>query len=312
MANPYQTLGVSRTAAADEIKAAYRKLAKKFHPDLNQGRKDIEQKFKEISVAYDLLSDAEKRARFDRGEIDEMGNERAFSRSGGDPYGNGMGGGRSGSGRNYGGGGADPFSQFNADDIFAEFFNTQNNGGRRSQQPHKAPEVHYAVNIPFVEACLGGKKRISLGPDKTIDVAIPGGAEEGQKLRLRGQGISAQGVAGDAIITLHIDAHPFFFRKDFDILLDAPISIIEAVSGATIKVPTLEGNVAVKTPKNATTGAKLRLKSKGVPRSNGERGDMIVTLKVMLPELPDAELEELLEKWGKKRAYDPRKKLGWS
>lgn len=307
MPDPYQTLGVSRTATADEIKAAYRKLAKKYHPDLNQGRKDIEQKFKEISVAYDLLSDADKRGRFDRGEIDAMGNERMYSRSS-DSYGGGMGGGRNRSSRNYGN--DDPFSQFNADDIFAEFFNTQNNGRSRSQQ--KAPEIHYAVNIPFVEACLGGKKRISLGPDKTIEVVIPAGAEEGQKLRLRGQGISAQGVPGDAIITLHIDRHPHFTRKDSDILLDAPISITEAVAGATIKIPTLEGSVAVKTPRNASSGTKLRLKGKGIPRSGGERGDMMITLKIMLPDQPDSDLEDVLEKWGKKHAYDPRQKLGWS
>lgn len=307
--DPYHILGIPRSATADEIKAAYRKLAKKFHPDLNPGRKDIEQKFKDISVAYELLSDTTKRARFDRGEIDAMGNERAYGMGGGgDPFG-----GMRGRQRSSGGNSAqDPFSQFNADDIFAEFFNSQTNAQQqRGYQPRKAPEINYAVNISFVEACLGGKKRINLGADKTIDVTIPVAAEEGQKLRLRGQGISSQGTAGDAIITLHIEPHPYFTRKEHDIHLEVPISLPEAVEGATIKVPTLEGSVAVKTPKNASSGIKLRLKGRGVPRTAGESGDMMVTLKIMLPEQPNADLEETLTKWAKKHAYDPRKKLGW-
>ncbi len=308
MADPYQLLGVSKSASAAEIKSAYRKLAKKLHPDVNPGRKDIEQKFKDVTAAYDLLSDPAKRARYDRGEIDAMGNERGFGfGQGGGPFG-----GRSRSYQYTTSGGGEPFGGFSAEDIFAEFFG----GGRGRRTAHGASprggDITYAMTIPFVDACLGSKRRFSLSNLKTVDVNIPPGSNEGDKLRLRGQGSSGPGGSGDAIIEIHIEPHAYFTRKDNDIHLEAPVSLPEAVMGASIRVPTLDGFVSVKVPKGANTGTMLRLKGKGVPKAHGEPGDMFVKLKIVLPEpVPDS-LGEALEKWAKKHPYDPRKKLGWS
>lgn len=319
MRDPYDILGVSRSATAEEIKSAYRKLAKKLHPDVNPGRKDIEQKFKDVTAAYDLLSDKTKRARFDRGEVDAQGNERGFA--GGDPFG-----GSGGQWRNYNArGGEDPFAQFGgAEDIFAEFMSGMGGaqgarGGRRGAGggPNvRGPDVTYSLSIPFSEACLGGKRRVTLTGGKTIDVTIPPGTDEGNKLRLRGQGMPGMGgaagsMAGDAIVELHVEPHPFFTRKENDIHLDAPISLPEALLGASIKVPTLEGHVALKIPAGANSGTLMRLKGKGVPNAQSARGDMFVKLLVLLPEPPPDDLADYVEKWAKKNAYNPRQKLGW-
>jgi len=306
MRNPYETLGVTKTVSADELKSAYRKLAKKLHPDVNPGRKDIEQKFKDVTAAYDLLSDPAKRARFDRGEIDAMGNERAFSSAGADPFGSG-----NWRGAARGGSGGDPFAQFGGvDDIFAEFL--AGTRGKRGGGPAHGTDVTYSLAIPFTEACLGGKRRVTLSSGKTIDVTIPPGTQEGHKLRLRGLGMpGAGGNAGDAIVEMHIEPHPFFTRKDNDLYLDVPVSLPEAVLGANVKVPTLDGHVTVKVPKGANSGTTLRLKGKGVPVTGSEQGDMFVKLKIMLPEPVPADLAETIETWAKKNPYDPRKKLGW-
>ncbi len=308
MPDPYQTLGVTKSASADELKSAYRKLAKKLHPDVNPGRKDIEQKFKEVTAAYDLLSDPAKRARYDRGEIDGMGNERGYSRAGADPFG-----GAQGRSRSYAGGGH-PFSGMGADDFFAEFFGAQGQA-RRNAGSHRAPErgqdITYKLSIPFVEACLGERKRVTLSDHKTVDVNIPPGTEDGHKLRLRGLGSPGGTQPGDAIIELQVEPHPHFVRKDDEIHLEVPISLPEAIGGASIKVPTLSGHVSVKVPKGANSGTVLRLKGKGIPKPHGEHGDMFVKLKIMLPEpLPD-DLVNVIEKWAKKNAYNPRAKLGW-
>lgn len=310
MSDPYQTLGVSKSASAADIKSAYRKLAKKYHPDVNPGRKDIEQKFKEITAAYDLLSDADKRARYDRGEIDAMGNERGFGGPGGGFGGfGGMGGGRARTWRTSTGFGGENFGGINPDDIFAEFFGGK--GRARPGAPPRGSDIPYTITIPFVDACLGGKRRFTLASQKTVDVNIPQGTVDGDKLRLRGQGELGVGGAGDAIIEIHVEPHAFFTRKDFDIHLEAPVSLQEAVMGANIRVPTLDGFVAVKVPQGANTGTTLRLKGKGVPRPRGEPGDMFVKLKIILPDPVPGSLADLVEKWGKKNAYDPRKKLGW-
>jgi len=302
MRDPYQVLGVEKSATADAIKSAYRKLAKKLHPDVNPGRKDIEQKFKEVTAAYDLLSDNTKRARYDRGEIDAQGQERGFAGASAGPFGNGGGGAWRGRHSSSGG---DPFGQFgNTDDIFAEFLNAAR--GRGGSPNMGAPgETIYSLAIPFVEACLGGKKRVTLTNGKTIDVTIPAAVIEGHKLRLRGQGERD----ADAIIEMHIEPHPFFTRKDFDIYIDVPVSLPEAVLGANIRVPTLDGYVSVKVPIGANSGTTLRLKGKGVPLGKTEAGDMFVKITIMLPDTPSADLTEFIEKWAKKNAYDPRKKL---
>lgn len=308
MPDPYQILGVAKSASAAEIKSAYRKLAKKLHPDVNPGRKDIEQKFKEVTAAYDLLSDVDKRARFDRGELDAQGNERGFAGAGADPF---------GGARNWGsytrsGAGADPFSGFNAEDIFAEFMGAARGGrGRKGAPPARGADVTYSLAVPFTEASLGTKRRVTLESGKTIDVTIPPGTNEADKLRLRGQGQEGTGGTGDAIIEIHVEPHPYFVRKDNDILLDVPISLPEALSGASIKVPTLDGHVSLKVPSGANTGTTLRLKGKGVPTGKTTAGDMFAKLKIMLPDNVPEDLTELVEKWAKKNAYDPRKKLGW-
>jgi len=302
MTEPYQILGVAKSATADEIKSAYRKLAKKLHPDVNPGRKDIEQKFKEVTAAYDLLSDADKRARYDRGEIDAQGQERGFG-----------GGGHGGSWRNTQQAGHDPFSQFGGmEDIFAEFMGGHMGGGgargrRGPTGAARGSDVTYTLNIPFTEACLGGKRRVTLTNDRIIDVTIPAGSEEGHKLRLKGQGLPGAGLAGDAIVEIHIEAHPFFTRQGRDIHQEVPVSLPEAILGASINVQTLDGQVAVKVPKAANTGTVLRLKGKGVA-SKEVPGDMFVKLKIVLPEPVPQDLTDFMEKWAKKHAYDPRKK----
>lgn len=305
--DPYSLLGVSSSASAAEIKSAYRKLAKKLHPDMNPGRKDIEQKFKEVTAAYDLLSDEGKRARFDRGEIDGQGNERGFHRGGnggGDPFAGARG--ARGSRRSYGFGGINP------EDIFAEFFGGGGSRGQAHHEPERGADISYEITIPFVEACLGGKKRVTITGNKTVDVTIPPGTEEGHKLRLRGLGQQGHGgAAGDAMVEIKVAPHAFFTRQGQDIHLEAPLSLPEAVLGGTIKVPTLDGSVALKIPKGANTGTVMRLKGKGIPRAKGEAGDMFVKLKIMLPEGENAELVSSIEKWAKKNDYQPRKKLGW-
>lgn len=304
MRDPYLVLGVGRTATADDIKAAYRRLAKQYHPDLNPGRADIELKFKEVNGAYSLLSDPDKRARFDRGEIDASGAERpdrSFRRA------------YAGAGAGRAGGADDPFNF--GDDPFSDIFGS----GRRKYGTHgagvkaKGADVAYSVTVPFADACLGTKRRLSLSTGKSIDVVIPPGTRDQSKLRLKGQGLAGLGGAGagDAIVEVHVDPHPHFTRRDDDIHLDVPVTLAEAVLGATIKVPTLDGQVAVKVPKGANTGTVLRLKGKGVP--NPERkvnGDQYVKLVVVLPERPDAELTGFIEKWAKTHEYDVRRKAG--
>lgn len=315
MSDPYKILGVSKSASADEIKSAYRKLAKKLHPDVNQGRKDVEQKFKEVTAAYDLLSDKDKRARFDRGEVDSQGNERGFS--GGDPF-RGTGGYRS----SRASAGEDPFSQFGGmEDIFAEFMGGMGSGGARGKRggadyahagASRGADVTYALNVPFVDAVLGNKQRVTLASGKTIDVSIPPGTEDGHKLRLRGQGEAGASGAGDAIIEIRVEPHAHFVRKANDVIIEVPISLTEALLGASVQIPTLSGHVTLKVPKGANSGATLRLKGKGIPTGKDTAGDMYAKLKIVLPEPVPQDLTDLIEKWAKKNAYDPRKKLGWS
>ncbi len=313
--DPYQVLGVSSSASAEEIKSAYRKLAKKLHPDVNPGRKDIEQKFKEITSAYDLLSDAAKRARFDRGEIDAEGQERAFYRGGS------SGGQRSGAYSSSMGGG-DPFSNLHGmDDILSELMGAAGRGrrggtgsggmgggfGGEQAMPRGADKI-YPITIPFLEACRGGSRRVTLDNQKTVDVTIPPAIEEGHKLRLRGLGQAGAGGAGDALVEIHIEPHPYFTRRERDIILDLPVTLSEAVLGATVKVPTLDGQVAVKVPKSSSSGTMLRLKGKGLAVKDGQ-GDMLVRLRIILPDVLPSDLIELCEKWPKKSAYDPRQGL---
>ncbi|UKJ72420.1 DnaJ C-terminal domain-containing protein [Azospirillum brasilense] len=318
MRDPYQILGLPRSASADDIKKAYRKLAKEFHPDLKPGNAANEERFKEISAAYTLLSDSDKRARFDRGEIDPSGQERHHGFGGRSRANAGRSRAYSGAG---GGAGDDSF--FGGEDWFSDLFG----GGRRRGGPgggaagggagggsrSRGSDINYSVSVPFIEAAQGTKRRISLSNGKSIDVAVPPGTEDQAKLRLKGQGLPGAGGfgAGDAIVEVHVEAHPFFTRQGSDIHVEVPITLNEAVLGATIRVPTVSGPVALKIPSGANTGSTLRLRGKGVMnQATKQAGDQYVKLKVVLPDPPDAELVKFMEEWSRTRSYDVRKKAG--
>ena len=286
MTDPYKTLGVERGAGADEIKRAYRELAKKLHPDLNPGNDRIEQKFKEVSHAYSILGDADKRRRFDRGEIDASGQATGWK---GGFYRDQA---QRGRGSKY-----RPFdfgADLNVEDIVSELFGGRGRKARR-------------------RGATGAKKRIRLSDGKMLDIKVPAGTEDRQTLRLKGQGMAGHGggAAGDAFVEVHIQPHAFFTRKDNDVHLELPVTLQEAVLGATITVPTVHGKVSMKIPPGSNTGATLRLKGKGiVERKSGKKGDQYVKLKVTLPERPDKELKDFVERWGKDHGYDPRRKAG--
>ena len=299
MKDPYEILGVARTATTDDIRSAYRRLAKKLHPDLNPGDKKSEERFKEVSIANDILSDEAKRKRFDSGEIDALGAEKpqqkyyrdyASEAAAGHPYDNPSG-----------------YADFaDSDDIFAELFRRQAQQSRRA----KGADLQYRLTIEFLDAIVGASKRLTLPNGGTLDVTIPPGIQEGQTLRLRGKGAPSggEGEAGDALVEISIKPHRFFTRDDNDIHVELPITLTEAVLGARIKVPTPSGVVMVTIPKGSNTGAVLRLKGKGVLRRNGA-GDQLVRLKVMLPAEPNAELEAFLATWAPGPKYDPRKDM---
>jgi len=301
-ADPYTTLGVKKDATQNEIQKAYRRLAKKLHPDLNPGNKTAEGKFKEVSAAYNVLSDPDKRARFDRGEIDASGTERPrqqYYRDFADQ------GGRSAYTSNSG------FADFGdyagAEDILSEIFGREGRAGRR----RRGQDVHYHLDLSFLDAVNGGKQSIVLPDGTTLDVNIPPGARDGQTLRLKGKGRAAMGDGppGDALIEISVLPHPYFTRKGDDIYLDLPISLKEAVLGTKIKVPTPSGTVTVAVPKWSSTGRVLRLKGRGVSRPDGSKGDQYVTLRLMLPQRPDPELENFVAQW-QPAADGPRQSMG--
>lgn len=308
--DPYAILGVARNATQDEIKRAYRKLARNLHPDLNPGDKQAEEKFKKLGAAHDLLSDPAKRARFDAGEIDSSGAER--QRRGYRTY--------AGAGRR--GGGDESSFRFgdNADDIFAELLRRRNRGRQSwdffseedgGDRPERGAEARYSLNVAFQEAVLGATKRITLPTGKSLDVKVPPGTKDGSVLRLKGQGGPGRngGPAGDARIEIKVEPHPFFVRDGDDVLITLPITLAEAIGGGKITVPTIDGKVALKVPAWSSSGTVLRLKGKGVP-SGKKRGDQLVTLKLVLPEKPDPELETFIAQWAAKNPQDVRTKAG--
>jgi len=317
MADPYQTLGVARTASEADIKKAYRKLAKELHPDKNKDNPKASEKFSSVTNAYDLLTDKDKRARFDRGEIDGDGNPASpFGFGGGQGgFGGGTGGFRPQPG---GGAGFDFEGAPDLGDVFEGLFSGGNKGGgfasgfggfgRRQPQP-KGANVGYKLNVPFVDAATLKAQRITLADGKTIDLKLPANLENGTQMRLAGKGQPGPGGAGDGIVTLNIQPHRFFTREGDDVRLDLPVSLSEAVLGASVKVPTVEGAVMLTIPKGTSSGKVFRLRGRGFHKKDGTRGDQLVTLMVDLP-ADDAALTEFVENWTGRDKGNPRANLG--
>lgn len=302
--NLYDVLGVSKTASEAEIKSAYRKLARKYHPDLNKDDKNAADKFKEISNAYDIIGNAEKRKKYDNNEIDEDGKPTGFGAgfggagSGFNGYqsygGNPFSGFKSG-GFNGGAQGGFDFSSIFGDDIFSQFGGAQG-GFRQRTAPQRGSDVSYNMRVDFLDAAKGVEKQISLN-GKNINVKIPAGMQSGQTMRLKGLGNIGLngGENGDVLITVNVNEHPYFKADGLNILLDLPISVKEAISGAKITVPTINGKVAVTVPAFSSSGEKLRLKGLGIKSKTGQ-GDEIINLQIVLPKVKSANLAEAADK----------------
>ena len=290
MADPYSILGVSKGADAKAIKSAYRKLAKELHPDKHPDDPKAADKFSDVTRAYDLLSDANKRAQFDRGEIDENGQPRGFG-------GGGFGGGAGPGGGNFDFGGN---SGIDLGDIFDGLFGSgggaQARPGQRPQQgpPPKGANVAYTHLVSFTDAATLAPQRILLGDGKTVEFKMPNGVVAGQQIRIPGKGQPGPGGNGDAMVTLKVGKHPQFVREGDHIRLDLPISLKEAVIGGKVKVPTVDGAVMLTVPPKTNSGATLRIKGRGFTGKTGERGDQLVTLMIHLPKDP-AELKKLAD-----------------
>ncbi len=305
MADPYATLGVARNASEADIKKAYRTLAKELHPDRNKDNKAASDRFSRVTQAYDLLTDADKRARFDRGEIDGEGNPAA-------PFGYGAG---PGGGFRPGAGGGGPFGGAGAGGgDFSDLFENLFSGGRgaggfgRGQRPQpQGANVAYRLQVPFVDAAALSPQRIMLRDGATVDLKLPAGVESGTQMRLAGKGDAGPGGSGDAIVTIEIQPHRFFTREGDDVALQLPVSLAEAVLGAEVRVPTVGGAVMLKVPAGSTSSKVLRLKGRGFHRKSGGRGDQRVTLMIDVP-AGDEALVEFARRWDP--GEDPRAKLG--
>ena len=290
--DPYKELGVARGAAADDIRKAFRKLAKKHHPDVNPGDKAAEEKFKRLSAAFDLLGDPDKRRKFDAGEIDADGREtmRGYS---GNPFGQG------------GGARGAEFEGVDLGDILGEMFG---GGGRRGGAgfASRGGDVRARLDIDLEEAIQGAKRRIAFTDGRTLEVTIPVGAAEGQVLRLKGQGAPGRAGPGDALIEIAIRPHPRFRREGDALVMDLPISAPDAILGGKVQAPTPDGPVTLNVPKGSNSGSVLRLRKRGLADGQGRRGDLLARLVVTLPDAPDPALEELAETWRRDRPYTPR------
>lgn len=287
--DPYAELGIARGASPDDIRRAYRKLAKELHPDTRPGDSASEERFKRVTAAFHFLNDPDRRRRFDRGEIDAEGNSRRRNGAGARP------------GRN----GAAEFDDLG--DVFSGIFG----GGKRGPFRATGEDARYRLEVEFVEAANGGRKRVVMGDGKALDLVVPEGVRSGTVLRLRGQGKPGPNGAapGDALVEIEVLPHPLFERRDDDIWLELPVSLPEAVAGAKVKVPTLSGEVTLTIPKGSNSGQTLRLRGKGVRGDKG-RGDQLVRLLVTLPERPDSELQRFVSEWRPASDYDPRRKFG--
>jgi len=302
----YSVLGVAKTASAGDVTKAYRKLAKKLHPDLNPGDKAAEEKFKQVAQAYSILNDPDKRGQYDRGDIDASGQERPQER-----YYREYAGGPQGA-RYHSTAGYEDIGAFS--DLFGDVFSggagmrgARGGGGRFAM---RGQDAQYRLDISFLDAVNGTKQRITLPDGGTLDVTIPPGVSEGQVLRLKGKGMpgGGEGPPGDALVEIAVKLHPVFNRDGNDIVVEVPIGVDEAVLGGKIEVPTITGRVAVTVPPGSNTGQTLRLKGRGVKSKTGA-GDQLVRLSVMLPETIDDDLKSFAEDWRKTHAYDPRRKL---
>lgn len=306
MADPYEVLGVPRDASQDDIRKAYRKAAKETHPDLNPGKPEAERRFKDISAAYDIVGDADKRKRYDAGEIDETGAERQperhyyreyaeadpnmrYTRRG--PFASGD-------------GEADDTFDY---DIFADLFRNRGGAGGGFRVPPQ--DVRYTLEIDFLDAINGTQKVVSMPDGKTLDIKIPPGIGEGQALRLKGQGRpGSDGTSGDAYVTISIRPHAGFTRDGDNILSRLPVSLGEALNGANIRAETVDGPVNVTVPKMSRNGAKLRLRGKGVPKKAGGRGDHLIEIEIVPPEGADEALAEFMGQWETSHPQNPRGK----
>ena len=319
MRDPYEVLGVPRSADAAAIKSAYRKLAKKLHPDANKSDPKASQRFGELNTAYEILSDDGRRKAFDRGEIDAEGKPR-FQGFRGQPGGGFRtedfesmfpgGSFRGGRGGGFGG----------IEDILKGMFGGAAAGGRRTgfdthvdmedfAAPPVSRDVVVPLTIPLAEAAKGGTRRVRLPNGKEVDVKIPAGLADGQQIRLKGQGLPGPGAVGDALITVTVAPHPLFTRDGNNLRLELPVTLYEAVLGAKVRVPTLDGAVDLAIPAGTSSGRIFRLKGKGYP-AKGAGGDLLVAVRIVLPEEKDDALAELMKKWRDGRPYDPRKDLG--
>jgi len=300
----YSVLSVPKTASAEDITKAYRKLAKKLHPDLNPGDKAAEEKFKKVTAAYDILGDAEKRGRYDRGEIDASGQETPQQR-----YYREYAGGEDGA-RYRSTAGFEDIGAFS--DLFGDLFGERAGmrGGRGARFSMRGSDAQYRLDVDFLDAVNGTKTRITLPDGGTLDVTIPPGVADGQVLRLRGKGNPGvgEGEPGDALIEIHVRPHPVFKREGNDIVVEVPITFDEAVLGGKIEVPTIGGRVFATVPPGSNTGQTLRLKGRGI-KTKGSAGDQLVKLSIILPDRIDDDLKRFAETWREAHRYDPRRKL---
>ncbi len=304
MDDPYKILGVDKSASDAEIKKAYRKLAKKYHPDLNPSDKTAEARFQEISAANDLLGDPEKRARFDRGEIDASGAEKPeyqyYKQYGGRP-----------GAQQYSAGG--DFDDLG--DIFSQMFGQRGGAGPRGAGGQrfdmKGGDARYHLAVDFLDAVNGNPQRIVLPDGSSLEVKIPQGIKDGQTIRLKGKGQPGIGAGppGDAYVEIEVRPHRLFRREGNDIVVDVPISFDEAVLGGKIDVPTIDGRVRVNVPAGASSGQTLRLKGKGVKPRKGKTGDQRCVLKIVMPKKIDGDLKAFAESWRKDHAYNPRENM---
>jgi DnaJ-class molecular chaperone len=315
MADLYSELGVARGASEADIKKAYRKLAKELHPDRNKDNPRATERFSSVTRAYDILTDKDKRAQYDRGEIDEEGNQRA-------PFGFGRGGAHAGGGGYRNTSTAEGFGGEAADlsDLFEGLFSGGQRrsaggpfggfgGSARRAPPQKGADVAYRLNVSFEDAAALREQRVTLSSGKTVSIKLPKGVEEGTKIRLTGQGQEGPGGKGDAIVTISIMPHRFFTCDGDNIRLDLPVALDEAVLGAKVKVPTVEGPVMLSVPAGTSSGKVLRLKGRGFHGKDGTRGDQLVTLMIDIP-AEDEELRRFIESWNGRGKGNPRASLG--